>query len=123
MGLEESMRDAAYLVETGAAQLAAILLRSKNGMYETDRLYKTILGDIGRGGMEEAQRKITDIPETLAIHWVCKGLLHNKSQQWGNALNSYLKALELDPGNGSAQAGIDLVNSIISYSNRSMRDP
>lgn len=123
MGLEESMRDAAYLAETGAAQLAAILLRSKNGMYETDRLYKTILGDVGRGGMEEAQRKIADIPETLAIHWVCKGLLHNKSQQWGNALNSYLKALELDPGNGSAQAGIDLVNSIISYSNRSMRDP
>jgi tetratricopeptide (TPR) repeat protein len=123
MGLNESMRDAARQAETVSAQLAAILLRSKGVLYETDRLYKSIIADIGRGGMEEAQRKIDCIPEKLAIHWVAKGLFYNKSQQWGDALNSYLKALEIDPVNGSAKTGIDLVNSIISYSNRSMRDP
>lgn len=123
MGLNESMRDASRLAETVASQLAAILLRSKDVLFETDRLYKSIIADIGRGGMEEAQRKINGIPENLSIHWVAKGLFYNKSQQWGDALNSYLKALELDPANGSARAGIDLVNSIICYSNRSMRDP
>ena len=123
MSAEESMRDAALLAETAAAQLAAILLRSKNGLYESESLYKTILGEIGRGGLEEAQRKIEDIPETLSVHWVCKGLLFNKSQLWGDALNCYLKALALDPGNGSAQTGIELINNIINYTNRSMRDP
>lgn len=123
LSIHESMQNAAQLAENAATQLAAILLRARDGLHVTHRLYKTIIADIGRGGMEEARRNIDDIPDYLAIHWVCKGLLHNKSQQWGDALNCYLKALELDPGNGSAQAGIDLVNSIISYSNKSMRDP
>ena len=72
----------------------------------------------------EARRIFRDIvpEETIDYHSV-KGMLEQKFQNWGDAINAWNKVLELDPGNAEAEHNLHLIKNILNFWNPEMFNP
>ena len=58
----------------------------------------------------EARRIFKDIvPDETAKYYYVKGLLEQKFQNWGEAINAYSKVLELEPGNEEAHNNLHII--------------
>ena len=55
--------------------------------------------------------------------WYLNGLLKQKRQSWGDAMNFFNRCLELDPGHSKASAGIEICKNILNFWNPSLFNP
>jgi glycerate 2-kinase len=123
MSLEESILNASELVYSTARQVAGLLLRSHSISKKLHDHYSIIYNCISQNDLKKAHEFLSGIDEGLAVHWYLLGLLYKKEQNWGGALNSFLRTLEIDPGNPYAQSNIDMIKSILRYTNPHISDP
>jgi hypothetical protein len=52
-----------------------------------------------------------------------QGILEQKFQNWGKAINAYLKVIEIEPGNAEAQNNLHMIQSILNFWNPEMFNP
>jgi hypothetical protein len=123
LSLDESLEQAAELVKETAAQAGKLLLRGSQIDYADHVLVTTTERLINENRLNEAQLKLQQIDRNLAAFPYLNGLISKKLQNWGSALNGFLKALEIDPGFKAAELNIEMVRNIISFVNPSLRDP
>lgn len=123
LSLNESLEFAAELVKETAAQAGKLLLRGSQKDYADHVLVTTAERLINENRLNEAQLKLQQIDRNLAAYPYLNGLISKKLQNWGSALNGFLKALEIDPGFKPAELNIQIVRNIISFVNPSLRDP
>jgi tetratricopeptide (TPR) repeat protein len=76
------------------------------------------------GKIEEAKK----IFESVAVndsseYWLLKGKIEQKFQNWGAALNAYLKVQELDEENEEAKNSIQVIQNILNFWNPEMFNP
>lgn len=62
-------------------------------------------------------------PENSVIYFFVKGSLEQKFQQWGAAINSFQKVLELDPNHVEAKNHIYMIQSVLNYWNPETFNP
>ncbi len=62
-------------------------------------------------------------PENTVEYWLVKGKLDQKFQRWGDAMNAFLKVLEIDEENEEAQNNLHLIQNIINFWNPEMFNP
>lgn len=70
--------------------------------------YKTLIKDLD---------KIADNVSNNTVLLERKAKIHEKFQQYGKAINEYKKILKQDPENKFAKTQIDLLKTILRYSN------
>jgi tetratricopeptide (TPR) repeat protein len=63
------------------------------------------------------------VPEESTEYWMCKGILEQKYQNWGEAINAFNKVLEIDSDNKEAQNNLHLIQNIINFWNPEMFNP
>jgi hypothetical protein len=74
--------------------------------------------------LKEAENLLSSINgEEEPGFWFLKGLLNQKTHQWGKAINYYNKCLDLDPSHPKAAAGIEICRSILNFWNPSLYNP
>lgn len=61
--------------------------------------------------------------ENTGVYFLLKGKIAQKFQQWSEALNSYHRVLDLDPGNEEAVTNIHLIQNILNFWNPEMFNP
>ena len=61
--------------------------------------------------------------ENTADYFFVKGLVEQKFQMWGLAINSFQKVLELDPEHAEAGNHIRLIHSVLNFWNPEMFNP
>lgn len=54
--------------------------------------------------------------------WIRTGQTFRQQQQWGEAINAYKKALELDP-DGPAKVALEFIYEILEYRNTDLINP
>ena len=52
-----------------------------------------------------------------------KGKEFQQKQQWGEAINAYKKALELNPENSKAKIAIEFINGILDFRYTDLLNP
>ena len=52
-----------------------------------------------------------------------QGKLEMKTEKWGDAINSFQQALELEPGMQAARTNIEMAKSILNFFNADMLNP
>ena len=62
-------------------------------------------------------------PADTVEYFMVKGLLEQKFQQWGAAINTFQKVLELDPNYVEAQNHIQIIQSILNFWNPETFNP
>lgn len=122
--LQELMSAAAGRMTSLALQIARVLLYSYPGaLLHHSRLSlasqalqnndpERLLSLLGEGDLDY-----------LAACWYLRGSLFHKLQRWGDAINAYAQCLHLDPGNQKAQAGVAMVQQILSFRNPDLLNP
>jgi tetratricopeptide (TPR) repeat protein len=79
---------------------------------------------INSNDLEESEILLSSIEgETLPGFWFLKGLLKQKTHQWGEAINCFNRCLDLDPDHHKAAAGIEICRSILTFWNPSLYNP
>jgi len=74
--------------------------------------------------LDEAEAILLNFQEeTNPQCWFLRGLLNQKRQAWGAAINHYHRCLDLDPAHSGATAGKDMCNSILNFWNPSLFNP
>jgi tetratricopeptide (TPR) repeat protein len=63
------------------------------------------------------------VPENTIKYLLLKGKIEQKFQNWGEAINSFNKVLELDPENSVAQNNLHLIKNILNFWNPDMFNP
>ncbi len=63
------------------------------------------------------------VPEDTIGYYMVKGKLEQKFQNWGMAMNSYSKVIDLDPENAEAQNRIHVIKNILNFWNPEMFNP
>jgi tetratricopeptide (TPR) repeat protein len=72
----------------------------------------------------EAQLVFNEItPAETADYFMVKGKLEQKFQNWGKAINAYIKVIELEPENTEAQNSLHLIQNILNFWNPEMFNP
>ncbi|HHT03577.1 MAG TPA: tetratricopeptide repeat protein [Bacteroidales bacterium] len=69
--------------------------------------YKIIKALIEENKNEEAIEKLDDIiskDDKQEMAYYLKGNIHRKKQDWANAINNYVKAIDLNPDSPAVQA-------------------
>lgn len=62
-------------------------------------------------------------PEESVIFYFTKGILEQKFQNWGEAINAFSKVLEIDPNNSDAKNNLHMVRNILNFWNPEMFNP
>ncbi len=62
-------------------------------------------------------------PENSVLYLMVQGLLEQKFQKWGQAINTFQKVLQLEPDNEEAKNHIQLINSILNFWNPETFNP
>lgn len=62
-------------------------------------------------------------PEESAIWYFTKGVLEQKFQNWGEAINAFSSVLEIDPNNSDAKNNLHMVRNILNFWNPEMFNP
>lgn len=124
VSLREAMSRAEELVFESSCQLARLLLQAATlqlpGFVQL-RKAETLLEQ----NQVEAAEALLDsgLPENLAGYWYLRGLLEQKKQQLGAAINCYLRCQELDPGHAAAAHNQLMVRQILSFWNPDLYNP
>jgi hypothetical protein len=72
----------------------------------------------------EAQLVFNEIvPVETVDYFMVKGKLEQKFQNWGKAINAYIKVIELEPENTEAQNSLHLIQNILNFWNPEMFNP
>jgi hypothetical protein len=61
--------------------------------------------------------------EESAEYFLTKEKLEQKFQRWSNAVNTYTKVLEMDPGNEEAKNNLIIIREILNFYNPEMFNP
>lgn len=61
--------------------------------------------------------------EETAIFYYTKGVLAQKFQKWGEAINAFSKVLDLEPDNLDAKNNLHLVRNILNFWSPEMFNP
>ncbi len=81
---------------------------------------------IDRGDLVDAQRIIDRLleqyPSEAELHFLL-GKLAYKQQQWGQAINAFNQALDLDPDHSEAASNLEMANHILGYYTPDMFNP
>lgn len=86
--------------------------------------YKKVHMLLEQGKVQEAN----DLFESLSYekstgYFLTKGILEQKFQRWGNAINAYSNVLEMDPGNKEAKNNLIIIQDILNFYNPEMFNP
>lgn len=72
----------------------------------------------------EAQKIFYEIEPVESVeYWMVQGILEQKFQNWGKAINAFSKVMEIEPGNAEAQNNLHLIQSILNFWNPEMFNP
>jgi tetratricopeptide (TPR) repeat protein len=72
----------------------------------------------------DAKKVFNDIsPEESVKYFFVKGLIEQKFQNWGDAINAFSKVIELDPENVEAQNNLHVIQNILNFWNPEMFNP
>lgn len=72
----------------------------------------------------EARRIFKEIPKDETVdYYYTNGMLAQKFQNWGDAINAYSKVLELDPENIEAENNLHIIQNILNFWNPEMFNP
>ncbi|WP_321344933.1 hypothetical protein [uncultured Draconibacterium sp.] len=61
--------------------------------------------------------------QQTADYYLLKGKLEQKYQNWGEAINSFNKVLEIDPQNTEAANNLHLIDNILNFWNPDLLNP
>jgi hypothetical protein len=56
-------------------------------------------------------------------YFMVQGILEQKFQNWGKAINAFSKVLEIDTGNAEAKYNLNMIQSILNFWNPEMFNP
>lgn len=121
--LEQAMAEADKLMETAAGQLARLLLRSSDKLFENHKFIESAHRHLSDSQNDSAWAIIEQIDENLAAHWYLKGLYFKAQQIWGEAINCFGKSLEMDEGLVKAAVNIEMIKNIMRFTNPQMLNP
>lgn len=72
----------------------------------------------------EAKKIFNEIEPLENVEYLMvEGLLEQKFQNWGKAMNAFLKVLEIDPDNALAKNNLNMIQSILNFWNPEMFNP
>ncbi len=72
----------------------------------------------------EAQKVFNDIsPEETARYFFVKGIIEQKFQNWGKAINAFSKVIEMEPENVEAQNNLHVIQNILNFWNPEIFNP
>ncbi|NOR76674.1 MAG: hypothetical protein GQ525_16140, partial [Draconibacterium sp.] len=72
----------------------------------------------------EAKKVFNDIePEESVNYYFTKGVLEQKFQNLGDAINAFSKVIELDPDNTPAKNNLHIIQNILNFWNPDMFNP
>jgi tetratricopeptide (TPR) repeat protein len=72
----------------------------------------------------EAREKFYEVAETDSVeYFLLKGKLEQKFQNWGEALNSFSKVIEIEPQHVEAQNRLEIIRGILNFWNPEMFNP
>lgn len=76
--------------------------------------------------LQDAEIGISEIRmtngESAQLHFL-QGKLYMKAEKWGDAINSFQEALELEPTMQAARTNIEMAKSILNFFNAEMLNP
>lgn len=79
---------------------------------------------LDKGKIEEAKKLFEGVSvNETSEYWLLKGKMEQKFQNWGAALNAYLRVQELDEENEEAKNSIHVIQSILNFWNPEMFNP
>ena len=61
--------------------------------------------------------------ENSVEYFLVRGKIEQKFQNWGDAINAFNQALEIDPENSEAQNNLQLIRNILNFWNPDMFNP
>ncbi len=61
--------------------------------------------------------------ENSLEYFLVRGKIEQKFQNWGDAINAFNQALEIDPENSEAQNNLQLIRNILNFWNPDMFNP
>jgi hypothetical protein len=74
--------------------------------------------------LEEVEKLLSGmVDESRSEFWYLKGLLLQKTQNWGDAMNCFNRCLEMDPEHTKSAAGVEMCQSILNFWNPSLFNP
>lgn len=123
LSLEQSMDNAKELVISASMQIAGLILRSNNELYKNHILCEAARKHLLKGEINDADVCLNSIDNQMAAYWFMKGMILQKEQKWGTALNCFLQTLEIDPGFEQAKTSIGIIRDILNFTNPSLLDP
>ncbi len=72
----------------------------------------------------EAKKVFNDIePEESVNYYLTKGVLEQKFQNLGDAINAFSKVIELDPLNSEAKNNLHIIHNILNFWNPDLYNP
>jgi len=93
--------------------------RKNMSIYEAKQLFEQ--NELNKS-LEVLNKLILDNPSDLHS-LILRGRIYYKLQKWGDSMNSYAMALEIDPENPEAKSGIEMAISILGYFTPDMFNP
>ncbi|VAW21751.1 hypothetical protein MNBD_BACTEROID01-2173 [hydrothermal vent metagenome] len=87
-------------------------------------ILERVKGLIQEGRVLEAEDLLRSFPDKPTWpYWQLDATIKQKKQLWGEAMNSYQKVLELDPGNKEAKVQLEFIRNILNFWNPEMFNP
>ena len=72
----------------------------------------------------DAQLLFDKIPKQQNVeYFLVKGKLEQKFQRWGEAINAFLKVIEMEPNNSEAQNNLQIIHNILNFWSPEMFNP
>ncbi|TNF43707.1 MAG: hypothetical protein EP310_04260 [Bacteroidetes bacterium] len=72
----------------------------------------------------EAKKMFNEVEPLKTVEYLMvQGILEQKFQNWGKAINAFSKVLEIDPENAEAKYNLNLIQSILNFWNPEMFNP
>lgn len=106
-----------------AANIAGLLLKTNPIIFKIHENFQAVKGYLDAGDFEKSQNSAEQMPESQSLYWYAQGLILQKRQQWGSALNAFIRSLEIDPGLTQAVTNISIIREILNFTNPALLDP
>jgi glycerate kinase len=123
LSLDRAMKNAEDLVNSVSEQIARLLLAGNADAKKNHALHGEVEKHIELNSFENAEKALALMPGDSAYFWYLKGLLLKKQQIWAEALNCFLRVVEIDPGNVKATTNIGIIRAIMGFRNPQLVDP
>jgi glycerate kinase len=118
-----AMQNAGALVFQTSLQIARFLLTTRPDLAAGNEILKEIQTAMRENQVIKAMELLGKLNSDSAAYWYYKGMALKKQQKWGDAMNAFLNALDLDASFDQARAGLEMTRSILSFTNPHLLDP